>query len=288
MAIAGRNQIGPFQLVRLVRSGQTTQVWVALDGSHTQRYALKILKEDYRKDRSQVSQMRHEYMVGKDLDDERVIHIFDFNIDGIVPYLVLELFGSRNLKQTINDGYRQVAHKAPQIIEQAAAGLNYFHQQGWVHRDIKPDNYLIDDDFQVKLIDFSLSTKRKSGLTRLFRGRSKVQGTRSFMSPEQIRGGGLDNRSDIYGFGCTVFDLLTGRPPFTAESADELLSKHLKAPVPLLANTNHNITEEFSGLVAQMMAKDQQERPESMENVLHELAQAQIFSEPPMPPGGNE
>ena len=130
-----------------------------------------------------------------------------------------------------------------------------------MHRDIKPDNFLVNDEGDVKLIDFALAQRIRTGLSKLFGGRTKVQGTRSYMAPEQIRGKALDARADIYSFGCMLYELVSGRLPFTGVSPEDLLRKHLHAPVPVLAGANKNITPDFSDLVGMMMAKDADQRP---------------------------
>ena len=114
--------------------------------------------------------------------------------------------------------------------------MQYLHEQGWIHRDIKPDNFLVNEEGDVKLIDFALAARERKGLGKLF-GRTKVQGTRSYMAPEQIRGKGLDARTDIYSFGCMLYELVSGRLPFTGVSPEELLRKHLYAPIPVLTVT---------------------------------------------------
>ena len=114
----------------------------------------------------------------------------------------MELFPAPNLKQHHQPGARSTgAACANESFDSAAEGLAYFHSQGWIHRDIKPDNFLMNAEGEVKLIDFALAVQKKTGLARLFAGKSKIQGTRSYMSPEQIRGQPLDVRADIYSFG---------------------------------------------------------------------------------------
>jgi serine/threonine-protein kinase len=171
----------------------------------------------------------------------------------------------------------------PKIVKEAAEGLAYFNQQGWIHRDIKPDNFLIIQQGDVKLIDFALAQRKKGMLGRLF-GRNKVQGTRSYMSPEQIRGEPLDERADIYSFGCTVFHLLAGRPPFTGGNSNELLNKHLRAAIPALEAMDRNITTEFGALIRSTMCKDPKGRPDSMAKLCGELNGTTMFRKTPEPP----
>ena len=285
MSTSGRTHIGAYRLVRQIRSGQSCQVWLAINSAND-RVALKILKDEYRKNRDKINQLRHEYNVGRDLDHPNVIRVIEFSVVEKIPFLATEYCGLQNVKQVIQERFERFIPRIPDAVGQSARGLIHLHSQGWLHRDVKPDNFMLDDG-NLKLLDFSLAIKAKRGLSRLLGGRSKVQGTRSYMSPEQIRGGPLDVRSDVYSFGCTVFEMLTGRPPFTAESADELLTKHLRASVPSLLVTAKNVTEEFADLVARMMTKDVQARPQSMEDFLVEFDHLQVFLKPPGPVGND-
>jgi serine/threonine protein kinase len=108
------------------------------------------------------------------------------------------------------------------------------------------------------------------------------------MSPEQIRGGTVDARTDVYGFGCTIYELVTGKPPFTGTSANELLNKHLKAVAPSLEAGHRNITPEFAALMRQTLAKKPADRPESMHKFLEEFRKIEVFKEPPASPEEGE
>jgi serine/threonine protein kinase len=277
--------------LNIVKTGQTSQVWAVIRDSDKARLAIKILLEDYRKDREHIGYLRTEYQVGRALDHPRVIRIYDYGSDKGIPYLVMEYFPVPNMKDIILQVREQVTFMMPTIIEQAAEGLAYFNAQGWVHRDVKPDNFLVNEEGEVKLIDFALAIKPKGGLGRLFGGRTKVQGTRSYMSPEQIRGQALDQRSDVYSFGCTIFHLVAGRPPFTGTSSNELLQKHLTSAPPNVQAYERNATLEFSDLIRRAMAKEPKSRPPTMADFLRDFRAIQMFKQPPPRPapiGGAE
>jgi serine/threonine protein kinase len=192
------------------------------------------------------------------------------------------------MKELILRSREQTMYLIPKIIENAALGLAYFHQQGWIHRDIKPDNFMVDGEGTVKLIDFALAQKPKTGLAKLFGGKTKkIQGTRSYMSPEQIRGLPLDFRSDIYSFGCAVHELVSGKLPFAAPSANELLQKHIGTPPPALEGIDPNVTKDFGLLVRSCMAKKPENRPESMDSFLTAFKQLKVFKVMPKPPQQN-
>jgi len=280
-----RDFMGPYRLVRLIRVGHTCQVWEAAKTDDTTRYVLKVLRPDLRKNKEELAALKNEYECGKNLKHPNIIRIYDFNVEGEAPYVVMEHFEHPNLKLWLRNGPQAVAHLALKIIEQSAEALFYFHSEGWVHRDVKPDNFLVSDEGVVKLIDFAISTRQKSGIAALFSfGKKAVQGTRSYMSPEQIRNQNLDARADIYSFGCTLYELLTGKPPFTGTNADELLSKHLTAPIPSPQVGNDNVTPEFANVVRKMMAKRREDRPQTMYDFLKEFRQTRVFKVLPKPP----
>ncbi len=242
-----------------------------------ERLALKLLTGDEAKNRDEIAFLKHERQVGRDMDHPQIIKIYDFGTDQGCVYLSMELFAAPNLKQWIHQGVDNLAPLASGCIRKAGEGLAHFHSKGWIHRDIKPDNFLMNAAGDVKLIDFALATRRKGGLARLFGFKSKIQGTRSYMSPEQIRGLPVDERADIYSFGCMVFELLGGKPPYTGTSTNELLTKHLRAPIPPIQAANRNVTDDFAQLLRRTLAKKPEDRPASMNDFLSELRGAQIF-----------
>ncbi len=275
------DHIGPYRLLKLIRAGGTTHVWEAMDPVEHQRVALKSLQPDYRNDKTEIASLRHEFAVGRTLHHPNVNSVRDFNIVRGIPFVVMDYFNAPNLKQSIRQNPEQIKENLESIVRQMAAGLDHLHEQGWLHRDIKPDNYLIGDQSDVRLIDFAIcqKIKKKSALGALFGGKTKnIMGTRSYMSPEQIRGEHLDPYSDIYSLACVIFELCCGRAPFTGSTADELLTKHLRSAPPSIASINRDISPEFSRLVVSMMAKDPAQRPQSISEFLEQLDKIRMFT----------
>src|SRR5262249_935780 len=159
--------------------------------------------------------------------------------------------------------------------------LAFMNAQGWVHRDIKPDNILVNSAGEVRLIDFALAQRiRKRGLLRrLFGRKGKSQGTRSYMSPEQIRGLPLDGRADIYSFGATAYEMVTKPPPFRGARAQDLLYKHIAEKPVTPRQHNPDVTEEFAQFILQLLAKKKEDRPRDFHEVLMAMRGMKLFSE---------
>jgi serine/threonine protein kinase len=279
--------LGPYRLLNVIHTGQGSQIWQAMDDARQRMVAVKTLLEKYAKDPEQIGSLRREYNICRKLADPRIVEVYAFGIDRGMPYLVSEWFPALNLKRRIRskEEREKIAPLIPKIIEEAAGGLGSVHKAGWVHRDIKPDNFLADDEGRVKLIDFGLTRRARHGwLARLFSPRLPRQGTPSYMSPEQIRCTPLDERSDVYSFGCTVYELIAGTLPFTGSTREELFGRHLKAAAPSLEAADRNVTPEFAQLVRRCLAKDPSARPASAGAFLGELRLIRVFKSLPRRP----
>jgi serine/threonine protein kinase len=277
--------LGPYRLLSTVNTGHTTRVWQALHDREEKVYAIKALLDSLRNDRVQKASLKWEYTVGSEFDVDRIVRMTDFGLSRGIPYIAMEWIPWLNLKNRIRQGIPALTPLIPKIVVQAVEALAQFNMQGWVHRDIKPDNFLVSDEGDVKLIDFALAQRRPGKLAWLFSRKPKVlQGTRSYMSPEQIRGKPMDERADLYSLGCTFFELVSGRTPFTGSSTNELLSRHLKMSPPGLQAMNRSVTPEFADLVHRMLAKRPDSRPKSAVDVLGELTTVSIFKHTYTPP----
>jgi serine/threonine protein kinase len=211
-----------------------------------------------------------------------IIRIVTVNKEARPPYFVMEFFPGGSVKQRImRKQHDFVKEQALNILKQAATALAFMNAKGWVHRDVKLDNLLVSSAGEVKLIDFGLSQRveKESFLGKLFRRKAKAQGTRSYMSPEQIRGQPLDGRADVYSFGASCYELVTGRPPFRGASAQDLLAKHITEKPVSPTFHNSNVTDQFAELVLHMLAKKRQDRPPDFHAVLMKLRTLKVFKD---------
>lgn len=279
-----RDFVGPYRLARLIRAGHSCMIWEAVKEKTGERFAIKMLRTETARNREELGYLKHELEVAKDLNHPNVIRVFELDTQATAPFLVLELFSALNLKQVLREGPEPIAYLADKIINHASMALHYLHEKGWVHCDVKPDNFLVDDDGNVKLIDFAIAQRPKRSLLSFFGVKQPVKGTRSYMSPEQIRGETPDARSDVYSFACVVFELLTGRPPYTGSTPNELLVAHLRSSVPSAIVYNHNVSRDCADYIRKMMNKKRESRPKSMWEVLQAFREFQIFVKKPQPP----
>ena len=208
-----------------------SQLWQAYDDGRQRMIAIKAILPKAAKDSEQVGYLRQEFKVGQEIKHPRIIEVYNFDIDRGTPFLAMEWFPAPNLKKRIRtkEDREKLFPFFPTIVEQAAEGLGWMHGKGWVHRDIKPENFLVNDTGQAKLIDFGLAQRPSGWLAKLLPIKPKIQGTPSYMSPEQIRCGALDQRADVYSFGCVLYELVAGVPPYTGSTQEELFGKHLKS-----------------------------------------------------------
>ena len=263
-------RLGPLSLVQQLGVGKNCQIWEASDKAGD-RCVVKAVVPEMAADPDVRQLFEHELKVASSLDHPTIIRIHRFSEEGGLPHLVMELFPHPNLKKQIQAGTNLLLPKLQRIVTELALALDHVHARGWVHRDVKPDNILVGDDGQVKLIDFAIASRAAGLVGRLFGGKPPPQGSPSYMSPEQIRGGALDARSDIYSFGCVLFELLAGRPPYTSNDTNELLNKHVSATVPAADKFNANITPSAAKYIRQLLAKKPADRPKSMQEVLGQV-----------------
>ena len=284
--MAASNEIvGDYRLYHMIRAGAVYEIWAVRPMSGSDVFAMKLIRKDSSKySRQAVAELKHEYTVGKALDHPEVITTHDYGVAKNGAWLLMEFFKTPNLKQQITADVRALQWRVKDVLTNAAAGLAHMHEKGWVHRDVKPDNYLINDDNEVRLIDFTIAAKTTGAVGKLFGSKTKIQGTYSYMGPEQIRGQGVDPRDDIYSFGCSAYEVLAGKLPFTANTPPELLQRHLKQKPPTLTVVDKNIHPDFAAFVMKMMAKRREDRPQSMKEVMMKIKSEPVFYTPPEKP----
>jgi len=275
-------QIGGYRIQNLLQTGQSSQVYEVVEVTSMRHFAMKLLLPEHARNPDQRRMLFHEAEVGKKLAHPNIIKVLEVNRDPANPYFVMEFFPSGALRRRImtkqTDFIREFADK---ILKQAALGLAYMNASGWVHRDVKPDNILVNALGEVRIIDFALAYRPPKGMAKLFSRKKQAMGTRSYMSPEQIRGKVLDGRADVYSFGATCYETLTLRPPFRGRDAQELLTKHIIEKPVNPRTHNPDITEDFAALILRMLEKKREDRPRDFHEVLMAMRNMRVFKGQP-------
>jgi eukaryotic-like serine/threonine-protein kinase len=258
-----------YKLRSLLQTGQTSQVFEVVELKSNRHFAMKVLLPEAAEKADQRRALFNEAEVGVKLTHQNVIRIVKVNRAKDTPHFIMEFFpsGSLRLKLQARD-FTFIKEHSRKIFKGAATGLAYMNATGYVHRDVKPDNILVNSIGDTKMIDFAISQKMVTGIARWFQRRSRPQGTPSFMSPEQIRGEHVDGRADIYSYGCTLFELTTGRPPFRGSTQNDLLSRHIAEKASPPSAYNSDVTEEFSTFLLKLLAKKKTDRPSNFHEVL--------------------
>jgi eukaryotic-like serine/threonine-protein kinase len=285
---AGEDKIGGFRFVRTVHPGATSVVLEVVQESTGKRFALKQLSPVRAEDPAERRLFEFEAKLGMELRHPNLIHVHEYFRDPIAPYFIMDLFPSYHLKLPIArpSVYPMPIAQLHRIMEQAAAGLAYMHDKGWVHRDVKPENILVNKSGEVRVIDYALALKPYTGLKKLFKKKAPVQGTPSYMAPEQIRGEPPTPSADIYSLGITCYELACGRPPFRGDSQNELLNKHVKDRPSPLTSYNKNITGEYNDLILKMLQKKPENRLASLHEFLSKFSRIKIYKDDADPSAG--
>jgi serine/threonine-protein kinase len=280
--------IGGYKLLNCLMTGQNSQVWEVVEVSSQRHFAMKILLEKSAKKQEVRDLLFHEASVGIELTHPNVIKIVNVsNKKEKVPYFVMEFFPAGSVKlRLMHKQFEFLKEHAHGILKQSATAMAYMNTSGWVHRDIKPDNMLVNSAGELRMIDFALAKKivpdtLVNRIKRRFVGKGPVQGTRSYMSPEQIRNELLDGRSDIYSWAASIYEIVTQRPPFRAASNQQLLQKHiLDKPDPADMH-NPDVTPELTRLLMRCLSKKREVRPENFHEVLKNINVLRVYKSDP-------
>jgi len=281
----GEERIGDYRYVRTIYPGSTSIVMEVLHEASNRRFAVKQLLSSRSDDASERKSFEFEAKLGMEFHHKNLIKVHHYVKDRDQPYFVMDYFPGFQLRLALHKpkDFPVLKNSMHRIISQAASGLAYMHDKNWIHRDVKPENIMCNKTGEVRVIDYTLTRRPVSGFGKLMGVKVPRQGTKSYMSPEQIRCESPAPTADIYSFGITCYELACGRQPFRANSENELLNKHIReAPVPPTV-FNKEITKEFSELVMEMIRKKPVDRPQDLHLVLSRMSRIRIFLGDPAP-----
>ncbi|MGE0432221.1 MAG: protein kinase [Planctomycetota bacterium] len=259
-----------YRVEELIGHGAMGAVYRAFDLKLEELVAIKVLKAEFlRANADAVARFKQEIRIARRISHPNVVRVHDFDeFDGLAV-LSMEHFDGRDLKSWLDERGRLPWDEAVRAMIQAGEGLAAAHRLGIVHRDVKPHNVLMNDDARVKLLDFgiaALTGQKMEGETE-----ERIVGTPDYISPEQCNSEAVDQRCDVYSFGCTLYQALTGEPPFRADSLMAMLVAHIQKPAPHAADLVDDIPAELDALVRRCMAKEASDRYQSMLDVVADL-----------------
>lgn len=284
MSEAEQLTIDDYQLVNCIATGNVSQVWEVQQMSTSQTFAMKLLLDEALEDVEQRNTMKHEAKVGKALEHPNLIQVFDVMVTKKQAYIIMELFKAANLKAIIRSSLLDVHVRIGKLAEATSSACAYMHEKGWIHKDIKPDNILMTKGSEVRVIDFSLASKADSAIGRMMTKKSNIaiQGTRTYIAPELIKRERLTPKADIYSLGISLFECLTGRPPFTGTNPNALLMSHIQERPPAPSEIHNNVSPQADALIARMLSKKPADRHENMQEVFTEVRGINFFKMDPV------
>ena len=276
----GRMLGGRYELVQVLGSGGMAVVWLATDHVLDRDVAVKILREQYAADPVFRERFTREALHAARLSHPGVVTTYDAGVDEGTAYLVMEAVQGRTLHEVLtSDGPLPVA-QAVTIAADVCDVLDAAHRAGIVHRDIKPGNILISDSGRTRVFDFGIA--RVDGLATITQV-STVIGTPAYVSPEQAAGGEAGPQSDLYAVGCVLTEMLTGSPPFEAETPVAVLYRHIHDPAPVPSRSRSEISTDLDVAVLHLLAKDPSHRPSGAA-----AARAELLAAAPEPAGDTQ
>jgi serine/threonine-protein kinase len=261
--------IWPFELEEQIGSGAMGVVFRARYVKNDRRVALKLLPKEVAANPTLAARFQREMEILKDLRHPHIVHAFGGTCEGDQWFYAMELVDSGTLATLLLEQGKMPWRQVIEFALQVCAALEYAHTRGVIHRDLKPGNLLLARTGKVKLGDFGLALV--SAETRLTAA-GKTMGSLHYMAPEQIQGKPpLSNKTDLYALGCVMFELLCGRTPFTGEAMAEVLQQHIRTPPPRVSSFALDCPIQLESLIAELLQKDPDRRPENAETVAARL-----------------
>lgn len=276
----GTDVAARYEVLSVRGVGGSAVVYAAFDRELRQPVALKVLRAD-RTSAAALTRFRREAAVARQAASPRLVRVFDIEATGESVFLTMEDVPGGSLKDRLSDGPLPL-EEALRIAGEVLEGLAVLHGLGIVHRDVKPGNVLLAADGSVKLADFGLSRRLLADETRAT-SMDAVVGTIEYVSPEQALGRELDGRSDLYSFGITLFELLTGGVPFRRDSAIGTALSHVKDPPPRLRSVRPDAPAWLEAYVARLLEKDPEGRYSRAQDALADLGARRATGSPTRP-----
>jgi len=247
-----------YELVGQIARGGMAEVYLARDLRLDRPVALKVLFPELSVDRNFVERFRREAQAAANLSHPNIVPVYDWGEADHTYFIVMEFIDGETLSDIIKAEAPLLPDRAAGIGAAVAAALAFAHRYGVVHRDVKPGNVLITGDGEVKVADFGIA--RAAGTDESLTQTGAVMGTATYFSPEQAQGEGVDARTDIYSLGVVLYEMVTGKPPFSGNNPLAIAYKHVREEPPAPRSVNPAIPPAFEAIVLKAMAKSPEDR----------------------------
>ena len=273
---------GRYEVRTLIGRGGMAQVHLGYDIRLSRVVAIKMLRTDLARDSIFQARFRRDAQSAASLNHPNIVAVYDTGEETVttpdgstvqVPYIIMEYVEGHTVRDLLSDGSPVPIDEAIEIMTGVLQALEYAHSQGLVHRDIKPGNVMLTTTGKVKVMDFGIARALADSSATMTQT-DAVVGTAQYLSPEQARGEKVDNRSDLYSAGCLLYELLTGRPPFTGDTAVAVAYQHVsKVPTPP-AQITPDIPDALNRVVMKSLAKAKEDRYGDAGQMLQDLVAA--------------
>jgi TolB-like protein/Flp pilus assembly protein TadD len=272
-------RLGPYEIVAPLGAGGMGEVYRARDTRLGRDVAIKVLSAEFTEDPDRMHRFEQEARAVAALNHPNILALHDIGTHEGLPFIVTELLEGESLRERLSGGAMPV-RKAIEVGIQIAQGLAAAHEKGIVHRDLKPANVFVTKDGHVKILDFGIAKlvgpRKVEDLGRATTvmeatADGTVLGTVGYMSPEQVRGEAVDHRSDIFSFGCVLYEMVTGRQPFARETGAETMTAILKEAPPEPSSLAGSVPPTLSRVIAHCLEKNPQERAHSAHDLAFDL-----------------
>lgn len=265
---------GRYEIGKMIGTGGMADVYLAKDKRLSRDVAVKVLRSELLRDSTFVARFRKEALSAAGLNHPGIVAVYDSgeeeNSSGSrTPYIVMEYVSGQTLREIIQRGERLELDSAVRIIGGILDALDYSHKKGIIHRDIKPGNIMITDAGDVKVMDFGIARALDESATMT--NTWNVIGTAQYLAPEQATGSSADARSDLYALGCVLYELLTGRPPFTGDTPVAIAYQHVSADLTKPSTLQPSLPETVDDFLAVALAKNPDHRYQSAASMQRDL-----------------
>ena len=271
---------GRYRVISRIARGGMATVYEALDTRLDRTVALKMMSTALAEDPGFVTRFRREARAAAQLSHPHVVGVFDQGEADGLPYLAMEYVQGRTLRDVLRDYGALSPEQALTVLDPVLEALSAAHDAGFVHRDVKPENILISDDGRVKVTDFGLA---RAVTTTTTATQGMIIGTVAYLSPEHVEHGDADARSDVYGSGICLFEMVTGQVPFAAENPITVAYQHVNADVPAPSSLRRTIPPDVDALVATATRRDPNLRYPDCRAFLADVRRVRRSLPPPQP-----